>query len=427
MAATTIKQYSLAVGPSSVGAGSTATYSFTISNVNPSQQQLGSANIVAATSSTTGRSFVFPVQTIGAPLVDGTTAMGSAARTNASTIAVRGLSLQPGHSATITFAAEAPCPAAANYTWTATVKQANDFNGPPGNNFNQVGSPAVTEVTGVCHLEVSAPGPQDTGIGKTITDDIFSSGGPIHVAVMSQPTATTPTSTLATSSTASVTMTAADSNGGPLTLGGSSTVAASGGVASFGNLSIGVKGMNDTLHAAPTAPAASGIDPPGATSGPFTVADSYSDCTKKCSAPDTDGTTNVVVSSTATSGILAVTLGIQFPEITVCPGSTYVLPPSDGATFNLYEGSGSKTIQYTILNPDRPGSQFEVCFASTVDFPTLGGGMAAPYGSSGYFIGLLPHCKTAAAPCYDSYAKNPKTGAITLTSFTPPEGDPWTH
>src|SRR5207244_5130279 len=100
------------------------------------------------------------------------------------------------------------------------------------------------------------------------------------------------------------------------------------------------------------------------------------------------------------------------------PGSAYVLPPSDGVTFNLYQGSGTKTILYTILNPDRPSSQFQLCFASTLQFATPSG----PAGfdtASGYYIGLLPACKTAPAPCFQGNSQDPHTKAVTLTALVP--------
>jgi hypothetical protein len=257
---------------------------------------------------------------------------------------------------------------------------------------------------------------------------------------MSQTTATTPVSTRVTLSTASVTMTAEETDGTPLTLQGTTSKAAVAGVASFSNLSIADGNHRLVLHAAPTSPAADGIDAAGVDSGPFDITDAFADCAVsnpkpndpscKDGVPDSNGSTKAVVKTTATSGFLAVSLDVQFQSLTTCPGPEgYVLPPSDGVTYDVYGGSGALTLQYTILSPDRPASKYEMCYASTAAFNTPAGsaGTLADENGDVFFIGLLLPCKSAPAPCFQGPTTNHQTGAVTLTAQLPAEGDRWTH
>jgi hypothetical protein len=440
-----IKQYTTAVTAASVGAGSTATYTLTLTNVPSSPQSLGSANVSAATNSTTSAHFTYlkPAPTSGfpqalaPPLLDGTTPVGSASLTSSSQLQLRNLSLQPGHFVTVTFGAEAPCIGnGLVYSWNASVKQSNDFNGPPGNSYNLLGSPAATAVSGVCHLALTSA-PFSTQAGSSITNALFSTGGPITVTVMSQATPTTPVSTRVTFSAASVTMSATDVAGGGLTLQGTTTKAAVSGVATFTDLSISDGNHRVILHAAPTNATADGVDPAGVDSGSFDITDAFADCAnpkpnKTCAGgvPDGNASTSAVVTSSATSGFLAVTLDVQFQSLSVCPGSTYVLPPTDGVTYDVYGGSGAMTLKYAVLNPDRPSSKFQMCYASTAAFNTPSGPAGTMTDESGdtYFIGLLLPCgNSTPAPCYAGPTVDHKTGAVTLTANLPAEGDRWTH
>ncbi len=429
----TIKVYTVSVAPTSVEAGSTTSYTFTITNDLSNTQQLGSANLTAASNPSGG--FHFPAQTLARPTLDGTTTpIGSATLLSSTVIGLRGLSLQPGHSVTVGFSAEAPCPSG-TYTWSQIVKQANDYNGSPGNNFNLKDSPAVTTVSDACQLAFSAqPASTGTGISNPITDNVFSTGGPVKVAVMSHPTVTFP-SMLVTFSVARISIT------DPVTLQGNTPTDAHSGVASFSGLYINESAHSIVLHAAPD-PSTFGIDAQGVDSTPFDVTDAFSSCSSKTKCgpvPDSDplGTTDVNVTATVPlsappgttlSGFLAVSLDVQFKTLTTCPGSDYVLPPTGGATFDMYQGSGDLRIDYTIRHPDRAASQFQMCYASKAFFHaiTVSGDATGP-NADGFYIGLLLPCKTAPAPCYQGYSTNVKTKAVTLTALLPPEGDRWTH
>ena len=107
-------------------AGRTTTFSLTFTNPAGAQTQVGSANV------TTPFTLVAPA---GA----------------GNTVQLRNLSLQPGQSATFSITAAVPCGYAGSGTWAIVAKQANNFNGPPGNNVSVVGD-LTTPVTGQCGL-----------------------------------------------------------------------------------------------------------------------------------------------------------------------------------------------------------------------------------------------------------------------------------
>src|SRR5205809_786487 len=87
-------------------------------------------------------------------------ALIAAAAPAGNVIRLRSLSLAPGSTATVTFQAEATC-VAGSYASSIVVKQSNDFNGNPGNNFVQMpgsldpGSVSTT-VNGACQLNFLA-------------------------------------------------------------------------------------------------------------------------------------------------------------------------------------------------------------------------------------------------------------------------------
>ena len=176
-AGTTVKTYTTTF-TGSVGAGSLGTYTLTMKNTSGTQQ-LGSANV-----------------TVNSALVvkaASATASPGTASISGNVVQVRNLSLQPAGTATVTFRAEATC-LQGTYASTIVAKQANNFNGNPGNDFVQTPGnldPGVvtTSVTGTCKLNflsnsVTSPQVGDTQVSSAITDAPASSGGPVRVEVL---------------------------------------------------------------------------------------------------------------------------------------------------------------------------------------------------------------------------------------------------
>lgn len=169
-----VKPYRLSTAtPSSVGAGSTATFSVDITNESD-QQQIGSVNI----------------------RVPELRVISSNASADGTAAEFRNLSLSPGATTTLSFTATASC-VAGTFTWALQVKQSNDFNGPPGNDFVLAPGSALptTTITGSCRLEFLAHPADTSGPGVTITSVALDpTGAPVSVRVLDgagQPTSAT--------------------------------------------------------------------------------------------------------------------------------------------------------------------------------------------------------------------------------------------
>lgn len=131
------KGYVVKVGGTAV-AGQTVAFNVTFTVPTTQQQQLGSADL------TVPPGFGLLSAAIVAP------GIGSATP-NGSTIQLRGLALQPGQTLTVQVRAAVPCVQGSSSLWTVLGKQANDFNGTPGNALlNSKDSVLDTPVAGFC-------------------------------------------------------------------------------------------------------------------------------------------------------------------------------------------------------------------------------------------------------------------------------------
>src|SRR3954471_9135838 len=152
-AAATGKPYSVNISPASVAAGSHTTFSATFSNPAGAQQQLGSTNLSVPD---------------GLVLRSASVAGPGTATVSGSTVLLRNLSLQPGSSVTVTVVADAAC-SSALVTWDVLAKQANGFNGPPGNDLTLVApSSLTTAISGQCKLQFATQ-PRSARVGDPIT------------------------------------------------------------------------------------------------------------------------------------------------------------------------------------------------------------------------------------------------------------------
>jgi hypothetical protein len=136
------KGYVVKVGGTAV-AGQDVAFNVTFSVPTTQQQQLGSADL------TVPPGFGLIGATIVAPGI-------GTATPNGSTIQLRNLALQPGQSLTVQVRASVPCRAKdsppMDRLWSVLGKQANDFNGSPGNALvlNSRDSLLNTPVAGFC-------------------------------------------------------------------------------------------------------------------------------------------------------------------------------------------------------------------------------------------------------------------------------------
>jgi hypothetical protein len=385
------KCYSLAISPSGVAGGASASFTFTIKN-EASTQQLGSVQINAPSG------FVI------------TSAPGSASLTSTSALFLN-LAIAPTATTTLTVNATAPC-SAGNYQWGLLAKQSNDFSGPPGNDFQldpaSAGNLAGT-VTGSCSLAFSGE-PSGTAAGHVISTGFNSSGGPVQVEVLDG------TGHLVTTSTATISIGLA-SNPGSGSLSGAAPVAASGGVASFPGLSINAPGIGYALSAS-----SAGIAP--AMSTDFTIYGSIGSCSGACAG---SGSSKTTIGSASTTGTTGDALGVGVGGVSYTCDSAYQ-PVSDPVNVDLLDATGkAQNAQFTATleisksavqaSGHTGASTWQVCYADTSPFPVRSGTSqgTVEIGGVTYYTGLLPDCSNSQpAPCVESRNKD-NAGDVVIT------------
>jgi len=266
---------------SHLAAGAATQMRLTITNAPTSPSSLGSMNVDAPAGLP-----IASASPTASPAGD-VTLIADGGASGTGELQIRNLNLAPGSSATVSFTVQTPC-AGGPYSWPVPqTKQSNDFNG-TGNDFNAPTSFAgQTSVLagGGCYLGFVTQ-PAATQVGRTISDQVASTGGPIEVGLFDG-TGAPLTSCPVAAASCTVSLTTM-----PATAGFSGTTTqplapdANGNlVASFGDLSIGGLGpaslpQTFTLHASSafTAPAPHGED----TSSPFQIVESLVDCSAGC-------------------------------------------------------------------------------------------------------------------------------------------------
>jgi hypothetical protein len=410
------KPFTMVVTPASVPAGQSSTFTVTLTN-QTGQQQLGSADITVP-SAFTGVS------------ADPT---GPATATVAGNVVhLRNASVPPGGSITVSVTASVPasmaCPGG-TFTWAVVAKQANDFNGPPGNDLtlNAQGSSLTTTVTGGCAAAVrfvAGRQPADARVNQTISSvDYQPAAASIQVEVVDG------AGNRVTSSNASITI-ALGSSVGLGALHGTTTVTATAGVATFANLSIDAPGTY-TLRA--TSPGLT-----AATSDAFRVDQVAVLCIEDvtCTASITNGTTTFSVTAPGNAHVdagallldngLGVLIDCRFDEVTDYHELT--------ATPTVIEGPDraktvTSTIDKSVMNaqPNNGASFLQMCFGAPYTFATRPGTPLTGVDTDGngvndFFYGLLPDCGTA--PCVSSRNKTKAGDGVIVTQAPGGTGDP---
>lgn len=377
------KPYTVVLSPASVSSG-TVTITATVTN-RTSSQQLGSANLTAPSQFS----------------VTGATLGGAGSATIAGNVVqLRTLSLAPGASRTVTMQVDTSATAcsAGTFTWTVLAKQANDFNGPPGNNLDldAANSALTTTVSGDCGLRFFTQ-PSNANPGQTITGTAFDpSGPPVAVEVVdgagNRVTGATPTITMSL-------------DGGPGSLSGTKVVQAVGGLATFGDLSIGTAG---TYRLIASSPGFASI-----TSGSFSIGTPCIedvDCTTHAETAESIVDVTAFGNARIDAGVLQLSLDTGFrPD---CVGYTEF--SSDWAM--VLGPDRTKLVRYQIdkkvmnKQPNNGASFLQMCFAAPFPFATRPGTPLTQVGDM--FVGLLPDC--GVAPCVSSRNKtNAGDGVIT--------------
>jgi hypothetical protein len=353
-----------------------------------SQQQLGSANLTAP-SAFALRGVSLPGSTTGSATVRG------------GVIELRDLSLAPGAALQVAVTVDVGCAGGA-YAWSVLAKQANRFNGSPGNDFTLVSAPdaLATTVSGSCALRFAAQ-PQDARVGERLSAaDFDPTGPPVSVEVVdgagNRVTSAAPTITLALATT----------NGLGVLLGNTSETAAAG-VAAFGDLRVDAPGVY-SLRAT-----AAGVQP--AASALFAIQQVSVKCVEDVDCSGTLSTSDSQVDASAfanlgtDAGFLQMSFNTGFrPD---CPGYQEV-----SADWAIVLGPDrEKRVVYSIdkrvmnATPNNGASSLQMCFAAPFTFATRDGGPPAEAdvdgnGSTDWYYATLPDC--GAPPCVASRNKD---------------------
>ncbi len=390
-----------------------------------SPQSLGSANITPPT---------------GYTLIGGSLSPAGGSATKAgNTLQLRNLALAPSASVNVTINVRTPCAGGAAATWTLVVKQANNFSGPPGNDFARAPgtvAPSTTVSASACLLRF-ANQPKTTETGAPIRAGYDSSGDPVTVEIYD------PGTGLVVDSDAAVTLTL-DRNpaGGTLTGG---VVNAVDGVATFPALSVNTPGPY-TLKA--SSPAASNTP----ISDLFMVSDTVTECEGTgCSFMQEGGPhTYTTTPQNGTTGADYAT-SLNLPGLRIsCDFGPFDYPDSrqPNAVWYIYDDGNARSEKTNVIvidkdwvqiTPENGTSKYRVCYTSPERFTDRTGNPAQPdpgawntsapetIGPSEYFgttwyTGLLPDCgKKPVAPCVLSWTG---TGGDRIGTFLTPAGDP---
>ena len=386
-AAAEVKPFSVVLSPPSVAAGQEAVIGATIEN-RSDQQALGSVNLTAPPA--------FAVRTASLP-----SGSAGSATVRGGDVELRDLSLPPGAVLDVAVTVDVGCGAGA-YAWSVRAKQANRFNGSPGNDFELVSAPEdlVTTVTGACALRFAAQ-PQDARVGERLSAvDFDRAGPPISVELVDGDGDRVTTA----SPVISLTLASVDGFG---TLSGTSPVTGAAGLATFGDLSVDAPG---TYRLQATASGAQGT-----TSVPFTVQEVAIQCFEDvdCAGSIDTPRSRVDASAFAGPGVDAGFLQLSFnfgfrPD---CAG--YDETSADWAL--VLGPDRQKRVIYSIdkrvmnASPNNGASSLQMCFAAPFTFATRAGG--APQqadvdgdGSVDWYYATLPDC--GAPPCVASRHKD---------------------
>ncbi len=399
----------------SLGAGTTSSLTFTVTNDTMSNQAAtagseGSVSkgplLVESAALAAPEGFAIHSATLVAPRKhDPPTAavsVNTATTPPTYTVDLDDLDLAPGASISAVLSVTASC-AATSGTWALTVQPVPTAH---RQGFTvDSGSALAVGVTGACSLAFAAD-PTNAVVSTDITNQGFAPGGP-PVEVEARDASGDPLGGVGVSLSAEL-------GAGSLTGTAASTTGASGsslGLAAFSPISIGQTGYYTLEASAPAFVSAA--------SSMFQITDAATSCTGNCSGSASSNSVSVAVtvSNPGSGDTLSVGLGGFAYQ---CPDSfspTGYYPTVTGAVgVDLWQPDGSldpsqRSEQVTLTFPvTQPPLWFfpfyQVCYASTEPF--FGGTLASAAQSiPGYagstYIGLLPFCPlfptSSEAPC----------------------------
>ena len=399
--------YTVTISPSQVAGGSTTVFTFVLADGARSDSSIGSAKLTAPSG--------FNLTAASLPPGAGTATIAG------NVVQLKNTNVQPGRSLNVSITATAPSSCSqSTYTWGSAVWQGTSLSG-ESLGLGNPGSAQQTTVTSACAV-VFGVQPQNTLVTQAITGTAYSPTGPaITAEVVDQG------GHVVTSSTAPITV-ALGNNPGGSTLGGTTTVNAVNGVASFTGLSLNKPADGYTLSAS-----SPGLT--GSNSSSFNESSAGTVCPQNQTCTTTVTTTASSLQVTATPDTSQQNAG--FLEESVNSGtplqcSGYTQEDPNWWQFFMSNVNRSKTLHNVITNPILPLGvntipavlgQTKYCYDAPYEFTTSSGTPAPPDGSGG-FIGLLPSCP-AAGPCMSKTTQldlNNGLGFDVVINVSVPEG-----
>lgn len=396
--ANTKKQYTITFAPSPLPIGSSVDVTATVGDLNTSNQTIGSVQVVAPPGFT-----IVSSATPNASITPNTTTAGN-------TITYNDLSIAPGSSANLDLVVNDTGAACGTYNWTASARQANQFNS-GGNVINPSPTTVPMTVGTICSLKfITEPHSvidANPGTPSAVIGGADFTPPPPGVQVQLLDANGNPTG-------AGATVTIGFAPGGNpslANLGGTTSVTAdANGVATFDTLTVDQLGIGYGLQAS-----AAGVS---ADSTPFDAVSNGVVCMSGVTCTIDAGnsfsnsslTTNPTSSGNDGGSLFEVVNGFGGNQL-VCPGYNTL----DTNTFDFGMSSGvnsrTKTWEETIYDVAATQSaaanvkaSVQVCFGDTTEFTNSKNKPAArgtlPDGSQGY-IGLLPNCPVKSGPCID--------------------------
>lgn len=394
-------------------AGSTYTFTFTLTNDTKSPQAFGSAEIVIPSGYTVGDVTASKANFSAQAKPNGTILVTSVGPT--------GTGISPGASLQVAATVTTPVDGSCNATWTTFVKQSNDFSG-TGNDY-QPADPAPTTTTGANHLTFTTQPPSMTQYDDGTTPRPVMPTAPV-VSMLD------PCGNVVTTFTGAVTMTdtPSDTPTSPALETTGSQVNAVAGVATFPALAFTRFGISDTLTAGAT-------NVTSATSNSFDIVQKLVPCAAGASCT----TGSIQNSPTAPNTLATITAGAGpksdllsatikgAPQPGSEPGCEASGEPLLGTIVTFNVTTRGKTVTMTLPKvyvnqiPNNGTPFMDIC----LDAPT-GPAFIDKFGTSTH-QGLLPDCSNttpaSTPPCVVHRGKNAGNEVVT---FILPAGDPKT-
>jgi len=403
------------VSPTSLGAGTTTTIDFGLTNEALSQP-LGSADLTAPSGFVIPTSQPAPVPSTGSASIS----------SNGTILELRNLNLAPGATATVAFEVTAPC-AVTSTTWTLVANEDDDFSGQPTeNDTTDPNSGLTTTVSDACHVLFSAE-PTNAVLSTNITSQGFNSSG-TPVAVEAEDSLGHPISGVTVTVSLLPTGSGATLSG---TLSGSTD---SGGIATFGSPSAPLA-INQTGYFQ-LQPSAIGFV--STASSGFQITNTAQMCSSNPCSTSTSGKSSAASATTIVVGdILSLGLGgfsyscdntgqnlyrsVSEPtgtDVWLSSGSTIDQSASGQVTIEIFKATAK-------LSPNKGAAHYQVCYASTTSFTPLPGTAILttsipgpdPQNPITVYYGLLPDCGSATpvpVPCVVSRHKD-NAGDVLIT------------